>query len=129
MPLMQHFRFGNDRTELPDFNQRCQMQGLEPCCTSKLVGRYEFFCCTRITPLNPRFRITFVGQAKSGDKQICPGCTSQSHYVQWLYGCLPKDGRMASSTSTIGGRGEPQCRAAVVFKTQKETRNNHQTTC
>ncbi len=38
-------------------------------------------------------------------KILPPGSTSQSHYIQWLYGCLPKDGRMASSASTPGGRG------------------------
>lgn len=37
----------SDRTsKLPEFNQRYQMQGPEPCCNSKLVGRYDFLSCT-----------------------------------------------------------------------------------
>lgn len=118
MPLMQHFRFGNDRTELPDFNQRCQMQGLEPCCTSKLLGRYDFFLLYKNHPIKSPFSHHWMANQKAKIWWwyfFCPGCTSQSHYVQWLYGCLPKDGRMASSTSTSGGRGGLQCRFAAVF--------------
>lgn len=64
MPLMQQCWFGNDRTELPDFNQRCQMQGLEPCCTSKLVGRYDFCLLYKNHPIKSPFSHHWIFSTK-----------------------------------------------------------------